>query len=340
VSDPSRPASTIVTERSPINGEIVASPPPPKVGKHPMVWDFVWKPRWILSHLFVLLCILAMLYMAGFELARLHGRRSINHMIEAREQVGPVPIQSLVGAHQPDAVANHKDFRQTTVTGRYDEANQMLIRNEQDPDDDPGWWLVTPMILPDGTAVAVNRGFVPLTLGDTGLLADEENRPLPQYRPPSGTVTVTGMIFPTQNRTGGPYDPGAGHLHTLSRVDLNRWQRQVPYRLFPVYVNLASSRPAQKGTYPQPVVLPPLNDGPHLNYTGQWLIFATLTAIVYPLLLRRNARNRAVTEEDATVSASGGDEDAGDDERDRRDEGDRDDPVLLPGGPGGGAVPA
>ena len=42
----------------------------------------------------------------------------------------------------------------------------MLIRDEQDAQDDPGWWLVTPMILPDGSAVAINRGFVPLTLGE------------------------------------------------------------------------------------------------------------------------------------------------------------------------------
>jgi cytochrome oxidase assembly protein ShyY1 len=38
---------------------------------------------------------------------------------------------------------------------------------------------------------------------------------------------------------------------------------------------------------------PELGEGPHLNYAGQWFIFATLTAIVYPLLLRRVARNRA-----------------------------------------------
>jgi cytochrome oxidase assembly protein ShyY1 len=311
VADPSTSTSTTTAERSEVNGEIVASPPPERSGPSPMVWDFVWTPRWILSHLFVLTCVLLMIYLGFWQLARLHGRRSINHMIEAREQLAAVPIQNLVKVDQPEARANKNEFRQTTVTGHYDNDNQMLIRNEQDPQNDPGWWLVTPLILSDGTAVAVNRGFVPLTLGQSGLTSSVENGPLLRYRPPSGTVTVTGMIFPTENRTGGPYDPATGHLHTLSRVDLARWRRQLPYKLFPVYVDLATSRPAQKGDYPQPVVIPPLNDGPHLNYAGQWFIFATLTVIVYPLLLRRNARNRAVVEEDATSDDDDASEDVG-----------------------------
>jgi hypothetical protein len=41
------------------------------------------------------------------------------------------------------------------------------------------------------------------------------------------------------------------------------------------------------------VTPPVLDDGPHLNYAGQWFIFATLTCIVYPLLVRRTARQRA-----------------------------------------------
>ena len=119
-----------------------------------------------------------------------------------------VPIQSLVSPDENYKIANHRDFRNVTVTGHYDPANQMLIRDEQDAQNDPGWWLVTPMILPDGSAVAVNRGFVPLTLGENGLLANDENGPLPQYAPPKGTVTVTGLIFPTENRERGSLRPG------------------------------------------------------------------------------------------------------------------------------------
>ena len=43
---------------------------------------------------------------------------------------------------------------------------------------------------------------------------------------------------------------------------------------------------------PEPIPKPELDEGPHLNYAGQWFIFALLTIIVYPLLLRRVARRR------------------------------------------------
>ena len=293
----------LVTERD-ANGEIVASRPPVLKERPPADWSFVYHAGWICSHIFVAACIIAFVNLGFWQLSRLHGRRQVNAMIEARMASPAVPIQSLVRPHEDYKIANHRDYRQVTVTGHYDNANQMLIRDEQDAQDDPGWWLVTPMILPDGSAVAINRGFVPLTLGESGLLATDENGALPQYAPPTGTVTVTGLLFPTQNRSGGPYDPAAGHLHTLSRVDLFRWQRQVSYPLYPVYVNLVSSKPAQHGAYPEPVPPPSLGDGPHLNYAGQWFIFATLTAIVYPLLLRRVFRNRAVVEEDATAGAA------------------------------------
>jgi cytochrome oxidase assembly protein ShyY1 len=273
-----------------VNGEVVASPPPPRKEKPPEDWSFVWRWNWILSHLFVLSCIVAFIFCGLWQLSRYHGRVKINSMLETRMAVAPVPIRSLIKPGEPDDIANHRDYRMVTVTGHYDNSQQILIQMEQDADEDPGYWLVTPLILPDGKAVAVNRGFVPL-------VGTVEGSSLTQYRPPSGAVTVTGMLYPTQNRTGGPYDPAKGHLHVLSRVDLHRWQRQLPYQLYPLYVNLESSQPAQHGTYPEPVPRPTLDDGPHLNYAGQWAIFAILTIIVYPLLLRRVARNRMVTED-------------------------------------------
>ncbi len=68
--------------------------------------------------------------------------------------------------------------------------------------------------------------------------------------------------------------------------------------------------PAQAAGVPVPIARPVLDDGSHLNYMGQWFIFATLTCIVYPLLLRRTARNKAA---EAAQAAFDRDEAAGDD---------------------------
>jgi cytochrome oxidase assembly protein ShyY1 len=119
-------------------------------------------------------------------------------------------------------------------------------------------------------------------------------------------VTVEGMIRAPQARStglvGGPKDAEEGRLSTLSRVDVGRLQQQVPEALHPLAVDLRTSDPAQGGDLPLPVPPPELGEGNHLNYAGQWFIFATLTVIVYPLLLRRIARNKAAEAEDEVVS--------------------------------------
>ena len=104
----------------------------------PADWSFVYHAGWICSHLFVLACIVAFINLGFWQLSRLHGRRQVNAMIEARMVSPAVPIQSLVGPHENYQIANHRDFRQVTVTGHYDTANQMLIRDEQDAQNDPG----------------------------------------------------------------------------------------------------------------------------------------------------------------------------------------------------------
>jgi surfeit locus 1 family protein len=111
-------------------------------------------------------------------------------------------------------------------------------------------------------------------------------------------VTVTGIVSATEERTGlGPADPAEGTLTDLARVDVGRLGRQVHEPLAPVYVTMRAQEPVA-GTLPVPVTPPVLDDGPHLNYAGQWFIFATLTCVVYPLLLRRTARQRAADARD------------------------------------------
>jgi cytochrome oxidase assembly protein ShyY1 len=129
-------------------------------------------------------------------------------------------------------------------------------------------------------------------------------------------VTVDGMIRASQTRSsglvGGPIDASEGRLSTLSRVDVARLDQQVPEPLYPLALDLRAQDPAQPGDLPLPVPAPELSEGNHLNYAGQWFIFATLTAIVYPLLLRRVARSKAAEPlSDRSESVAGDPEELG-----------------------------
>lgn len=278
--------------------EIVASQPPDHWDEAPMDWSFVWRPGWIFSHVFVATCVAIFILCAFWQLSRLSDRKDANALIRSRETSEPVPLSSLIPVDASPEQSAPISYRTVTVTGTYDTDDQVLIRNRTRGSSDPGWWLMTPLVTADGTAVAINRGWVPYVI--------DENGPLTEYAPPSGTVTVTGLVFPTQNRHSGPTDAADGKLRTLSRVDLVRYAQQLDHPLYPVYVNLATSDPAQAGDLPEPVPPPTLDEGPHLDYAGQWIIFATLTIIVYPLLLRRTARHKASDKAQADHDAQAG----------------------------------
>jgi surfeit locus 1 family protein len=81
-------------------------------------------------------------------------------------------------------------------------------------------------------------------------------------------------------------DPEEGRLVALSRVDIARIQRQVPYELAPVYVLLVGE---QGEELPVPVKPPTFDDeGPHLGYAIQWFSFAIIGLVGYVALLRRD----------------------------------------------------
>jgi surfeit locus 1 family protein len=266
------------------------------------VYRFALKPGWILSHLFVGSCVVAMIWAGFWQLSRLDERRAANAAVLAAQDLPTAPLAEVL----PAGVASTDDevaaarFRTVTVTGTYRPEDEVLIRNRS-YEGAPGYWVLTPLVQADGTAVAVNRGWVPFAVQPEG--------PWDRFAPPTGTVTVTGLVREPQVRsTGGivssPQDPGEGRLRTLSRVDVGRLAQQVTSPLIPAYVDLRVQEPAQPDQTPTPVPAPELSEGPHLGYAGQWFIFATLTTVVYVLMLRRVARNRAAPD---TVEAEAGD---------------------------------
>jgi cytochrome oxidase assembly protein ShyY1 len=145
---------------------------------------------------------------------------------------------------------------------------------------------LTPLLLGDGTAVVVNRGFIGF---------DRSGSIVPPP-PPSGTVHVEGLVLESERRGSfGPTDPAAGRLAVLARVDLDRYAAQLDYPVLPAYVQLVTSdpdEPAAAEAAPALVALgaPVPDEGPHLAYAVQWFIFSTIAAGGYVLLLRKVAQ--------------------------------------------------
>ncbi len=259
------------------------------------MYRFALRPRWILSHLLAVAIVVACIAAGLWQLDRLDQRRSANALQAARSELPVVPITDLLSPAQgrdDDEVERQVDdvaLRPVSVTGIYQLHDQVTVANRTF-EGAPGYWVLTPMLTEDGTGVLVNRGWVPVAIGEDLSRAD----------PPPGPVTVVGFVAASQQRGSfGATDPDEGRLDRLARADVGRVAAQVDYPLLPAYINLSAQDPAQPDQTPVPVPPVELGEGPHQGYAFQWFIFASIAAGGYPLILRKVARERAAEGEEA-----------------------------------------
>lgn len=254
-----------------------------------MSWRFALTPKWLVRHVLVVSLVVSMVLLAFWQLRRLDERRTYNALVKARQEEPVAAVEAVVPAMtSPDAAAvDSALYRSVQATGTYASADTVIVPNRTF-NATPGGWVLTPLRLDDGTAVVVNRGFIGFDR-DGALVAP---------RPPSGPVTVEGLVFPSQSRGSfGPTDPSRGRLDVLARVDLRRYAAQLEYPILSAYVQLERSEPREPAAAagaPALVALPPPapDEGPHLSYAVQWFIFTTIAAGGYVVLLRRVARDQ------------------------------------------------
>ncbi len=266
------------------------------------MYRFLLRPLWILSHIFVIGSVILMINLGFWQLERLDERKESNAFIVEAEKSPAIPIAELLpdGVDTTSGAVDEVSYRSVIVTGSYRVDQQVLIPNRT-YNGGAGFWVITPIVQADGTAVVINRGWIPYSFTADG--------PWDEFAPPTGIVSVSGMIRPSQVReesgiVSGPKDPTEGTLRSMARVDIERLGQQIGEELWPLYLNLQQQEPEQTGQLPVPVPRPELSEGPHLGYAGQWFIFSTLTIIVYPLLLRRVARRRQREDNDGTDETS------------------------------------
>ncbi len=232
-------------------------------------------PRWIVRHLIVVV-ILALFCLAGFwQIHRLRERQAHNRQVRTAEAMSPVNLdRGVVG----------EPYRRVVATGRFDVSNEVLLRSQVRNEEDSGNDLVTPLVLTDGRAILVDRGWVPLDV----------TRPREtKTAPPSGTVRITGLVLPAERkRIFSPDIPPTGKVDAVNYVGVRRIGKQLPYALSmsDAYVLLRQQRPANKlPLYEAP---PELTEGPHRAYAVQWFLFMLVGAVGYAAFIRRESKRK------------------------------------------------
>ncbi len=234
-------------------------------------------PRWIAAGLVVVTLAVVFANLGLWQLRR-HDERHLENTISAsRFQDASLEIEQLIPSMEGEAETLH--WRRAQATGMFQSEDEVLIRSQVFRGT-AGFHVITPLLLADGTAVLVNRGWVPLEFDDV---------PVDQAPPPTETVTVEGWLEPSQTRRAlGPEDPQTGRLTAMNRVDVERIQEQVPYDLAPMFMEAIGEQGDQ---LPIPVDEPKFDDqGPHLAYAIQWFSFMVIGLVGFGFLMRRSIR--------------------------------------------------
>ncbi len=189
-----------------------------------------------------------------WQLDRLGQRRARNAVVAARLAQPPLSV----GRGTPlDSVRQ----RRLVARGVYDFARERVwpLRSF---DGTPGVALVTPLRLADGSAVFVDRGWVPSP--------DAHHVDPSVYREPD-SASVEGLGFiPPRGRED---------------VDIAALRDSVPYALLPFLLQQTGTS-APHGL-PRRWPAPSLDDGPHLSYAIQWFSFALIIVVGTSALLRK-----------------------------------------------------
>ncbi|KQV70412.1 SURF1 family protein [Rhizobium sp. Root1220] len=225
----------------------------------------------------MVLLIAALLALGGWQIERLSWKQDLIAHVDQRLHAEPVAAPSRA---EWSAVNKANDeYRRVTAQGTLLNDKETVIYASTALG--PGYWVITPLVLADGTAILINRGFVPTEKRDPA------SRPEGQI---SGPVSITGLL-----RISEPN----GTLIKSNDTANDRWySRDVAAIAERRGVGDAAPYFIDADTSPNPGGLPiggltqvafPNN---HLVYAITWFVLAAMAAGIFLFILRGELRSR------------------------------------------------
>ena len=205
----------------------------------------------------------------GFwQLDRAAQKERLQAAIDTRRDLPALPATALALAH---GEAESQHHRRIELRGHWLPQHTVFLENRQ-MQGRPGFFVLTPLQLPDGTAVVVQRGW---------LARDPVDRTRAQApTPPDGEVTLRGRIAPPPARL---YDFEGGASGAIRQnLDLQGFAVETGLRLRPLSVLELAAPAANTGDglardWPAPAA----DVHKHYGYAFQWFSLSALTVILY-----------------------------------------------------------
>jgi len=211
-------------------------------------------------------CLLyVMISMGLWQLDRAAFKQDKQQKIEQRRNLTPVSIEEL--PTQTEAAV----FYPVRIRGHFDREHQFLLDNRV-YNQAPGYHVYTPLIMSDGRAILVNRGWV--AQGRT-------RQDLPELPAPDDLVEFTGLMDKPPAKGVILMDHANDSQQwprVLQYIDMQELSELTGYKLYPMIVWMNDD--TDYGfNYQLPVMS--LNSAKNTGYAFQWFSMSIALTIIY-----------------------------------------------------------
>ncbi|MEZ4729237.1 MAG: SURF1 family protein [Caldilineaceae bacterium] len=248
-----------------------------------MIVTKLFSRRWWYVTIFVILGVVFLARLGFWQLDRLEQRRAYNQLVAERWDQAPFNLNENALPAQFDELG----YRRIEATGTFDYEHQIVLKN-QNRETAPGVNLITPLLLPDGQAILVARGWIPY----------DQSKPeqWAQFTEATGEATVVGLIQESQVLPGAA--PPTAPQTEWFRIDVEAIQRQMPYPLLPIFLAQLPEPGHGYADLPYREVPFELTEGNHFSYALQWFMFAAILGGGYlPYIAYQERRRQRVAAE-------------------------------------------
>lgn len=196
-----------------------------------------------------------------WQLDRARTKTELHERIVARGAQAPLPQAEVA---RDEAMAQLQHYRQVQLHGRW-LAERTVYLDNRAMNGRAGFIVVTPLLLGDGDALLVQRGWSPRHQTERTRLAPLDT--------PAGEISVNGRIAPPPSKLYAFDESGGGLIR--QNLDLTDFAREIRVPLRPLSVQLTDAGATNDGLLRDwPAAA--LDVGKHHGYAFQWFALCAL----------------------------------------------------------------
>lgn len=205
--------------------------------------------------------------LGSWQLDRAAQKTAMQAALDARERDAPLDTAAAWTTDGGAARALH--YRRVHLRGHWSGAHTVFLDNRP-MDGRVGFYVVTPLVVGDGRAILVQRGWVPRDALD--------RTRLPEVASPEGPVALSGRMAPPPGRLYEFQPDERGRIR--QNLDLDAFARETGLRLAPLSV--VQTEPAGAGdALRRDWPAPDTGVAKHRGYAFQWFALSTLIVLLY-----------------------------------------------------------